>query len=139
MGLKGTFSSNNIGKFWPNLSKMVKKWFSMSKKGPNSGFRLRNKFLTKSVKKYCQKLFSRTKKGPNSGFWPRKKFRPNWSKNGQIMAKSCFLGLKRVQIVVFGQEFFFGKIGQKWPKYGEKLFFRPKKGPNSGFWPRIFF
>ena len=55
------------------------------------------------------------------------------------MAKSCFLGLKRVQIVVFGQEFFFGKIGQKWPKYGEKLFFRPKKGPNSGFWPRNFF
>ena len=55
------------------------------------------------------------------------------------MAKSCFLGLKRVQIVVFGQEIFFGKIGQKWPKYGEKLFFRPKKGPNSGFWPRNFF
>ena len=99
-------------------------------------------FLAKLVKKwpkYGEKLISGSKKGPNSGFWPKKKFRPNWSKNGQIMAKSCFLGLKRVQIVVFGQEIFFGKIGQKWPKYGEKLFFRPKKGPNSGFWPRNFF
>ena len=52
----------------------------MSKMGPNSGFRLRNKFLTKSVKKYCQKLFSRTKKGSNSGFWPRKFFWPNYCK-----------------------------------------------------------
>ena len=73
-------------------------------------------FLAKLVKKwpiYDEKLFSGPKKGPNSGFWPKKFFRPNWSKNGQNMVKSCFLGLKRVQIVVFGQEIFFDQIGQK--------------------------
>ena len=83
-------------------------------------------------------LFSGPKKGPNSGFWLAKFFRPNWSKNGQNMVKSWFLGLKRVQIVVFGQNFFLAKLVKKWPKYGKKLFSRPKKGPNSGFWPKIF-
>ena len=72
--------------------------------------------LVKKWPKYGEKLISGSKKGPNSGFWPRKKFRPNWSKNGQIMAKSCFLGLKRVKIVVFGPKFFFGQIGQKMAK-----------------------
>ena len=73
-------------------------------------------FLAKLVEKwpkYGKKLFSGPKKGPNSGFWPKIFFRPNWSKNGQNMVKSCFLGLKRVQIVVFGQNFFFDQIGQK--------------------------
>ena len=47
-------------------------------------------FLVKLVKKwpkYGVKLFFGPKMGPNSGFWPRKKFQPNWSKNGQNMAK----------------------------------------------------
>ena len=35
--------------------------------------------------------------------------------------------------MVFGPEKNFGQIGQK---NGQKLFSGPKKGPNSGFWPR---
>ena len=31
------------------------------------------------------------------------------------------------------------KLVKKWPNYGKKLFSGPKKGPNSGFWPRNFF
>ena len=54
------------------------------------------------------------------------------------MAKSCFLVLKRVKIVVFGQKFFFGQIGQKMAEIWQKVVSRPKKGPNSGFWPKIF-
>ena len=75
-------------------------------------------FLAKLVKKwlkYGKKLFSRPKKGPNSGFWP-KIFWLNWSKNGRNMVNNCFLGLKRVQIVVFGVEKCFGQIGQKMAK-----------------------
>jgi len=83
-------------------------------------------FLAKLVEKwpkYNKKLYSGPKKGPNSGFWPKKFFRPNWSKNGQNMAKSCFLGLKRVQIVVFGPEKFFGQIAQKMAKVWQKTLF----------------
>ena len=58
--------------------------------------------------------------GPKSGFRPRKNFRPNRSKNGQNMTKSCFLGLKRVPKVVLGPEKIFVPIGPKiaeiWPK-----------------------
>ena len=46
------------------------------------------------------------------------------------MTKSCFLGLKRVKKVVLGPEKDFGQIGKKWPKYGKKLFSRPKEGQN---------
>ena len=80
-------------------------------------------FLAKLVEKwpkYGKKLFSGPKKGPNSGFWPKKFFRPNWSKNGQNMAKSCFLGLKQVKKVVLGLGKIFVPIGPKmantWPK-----------------------
>ena len=41
--------------------------------------------------------------------------------------------------MVFAPEIFLAKLVKKWPKYGEKLFSRPKKGPNSGFWPRKIF
>jgi len=84
-------------------------------------------------------LFSGPKKGPNSGFWLRKFFRPNLSKNGQNTVKSWFLGLKRVEIVVCGLQFFLAKLVEKWPKYNKKLYSGPKKGPNSGFWPKKFF
>ena len=46
------------------------------------------------------------------------------------MAKSCFLGLKRVPKVVFSLEEISAKLIKKWPKYGKKLFSRPKKGQN---------
>ena len=62
----------------------------MSEKGPNSGFQLRNKFLTKSVKKYGQKLFSGSKKGPNSGFWPRFFFGQIGQKMAEIWQKDVF-------------------------------------------------
>ena len=59
-------------------------------------------------------------KGLKSGFRPRKKIQPNRSKNGRNMAKSCFLGLKRVKKVVLGPAKIFIPIGPKmaeiWPK-----------------------
>ena len=63
-----------------------------------------------------QRMFSMPKKSKRCGFWPRKIFQPNQSKNGRKMVKSCFLGLKRFQIVVFGPENFFGQISQKMAK-----------------------
>ena len=41
--------------------------------------------------------------------------------------------------MVCGPQFFLAKLVKKWPKYGKKLFSGPKKGPNSGFWPKKFF
>ena len=46
------------------------------------------------------------------------------------MMKSCFLGLKRFQIVVFGPENFFSQIGQKMAK---SCFLGPKRVENVFF------
>ena len=73
--------------------------------------------MVKKWPNYGKKLFSGPKKGPNSGFWPKIFFWPNWSKNGQNMAKSCFPGLKRVQIVVFGPKYFW----PNWSKNGRNM------------------
>ena len=68
--------------------------------------------------------------GPKSGFRPRKFFCPNRSKNGRKMAKSCFLGLKRIPKVVLGPKFFFVPIGPKMAEIWQKLISRPKEGQN---------
>ena len=102
------------------------------------------------------KLFSRPKTSPKSGFRPRKNFRPNWSKNGRNMAKSCFLGLKRVQKVVFRPRKFFrpnrSKNGQNMAKscflslkqvpkvvLGLVKFFVPIGPKMAKIWPKVDF
>ena len=76
--------------------------------------------LVKKWPKHGQKMFSRPKKGRKCGFWPPKNFQPNWSENGQNLAKRQFPGPKRVKNVVFGPEKIFSqisqKIAEKWPK-----------------------
>ena len=79
-------------------------------------------FSAKSVKKWPkngQNTSSRPKKVQKCGFWPRKNFQPNWSKNGQEMAKRLYLGPKRLKNVVFGPKKIFSQIGEKmveiWP------------------------
>ena len=77
-------------------------------------------FFVQKWPKYDKKLFSRPKEDPKSGSRPKIFFCPNWSKNVRNMAKSCFLGLKRVPKVVLGPEKIFLPIGPKiaeiWPK-----------------------
>ena len=71
-----------------------------------------------------------------SGFRPKKNFRPNWSKNGRNMAKSCFLGLKWVQKVVLGLEKIFVPIG---PKMAKSCFLGLKWVPKVVLGPENFF
>ena len=96
-------------------------------------------FSAKSVKKWPkngQNTSSRPKKVQKCGFWPRKNFQPNWSKNGQKMAKIRFLGPKRFKNVVFGPKNFSAKLVKKWPRNGQKTLSRPKKVQKCGFWPQ---
>ena len=83
--------SAKLVKKWP---KYGKKLFSRPEKDRNSDFWPR-KIIGQNGQKMVKKrpkVVSGPKKGPNSGFWPRKKFRPNWSKNGQNMAKRPIFG-----------------------------------------------
>ena len=60
-------------------------------------------FSAKSIKKWLKnghKMLSRPKKEKNLVFGPENFF----SQIGQKMAKSCFLGPKRVENVFFGQK-----------------------------------